>query len=86
MKKEENNHSKITIYLQLATTLFTILFAILYLVNRKFIILLEFSLGIDFIFMAINNRVFYKRKGLTLFYIVFAFITIIIGIVGVFNG
>ena len=54
---------------------------------KEFMIVVEIILGLALIVTGINNKLFYKRKYMTLIYILFGILSIILTIYGVIvNG
>ena len=54
--------------IQIVITVLTVILAILFIFNQKFMTLFEFSLGLNLLVMAFNNYKIYKRSKLTLIY------------------
>ncbi|MBE6157849.1 MAG: hypothetical protein E7160_03555 [Firmicutes bacterium] len=54
--------------IQIVITVLTVILAILFIFNQKYMTLFEFSLGLNLLVMAFNNYKIYKRSKLTLIY------------------
>ncbi len=81
--KELDNH--MFLGLQLLCTLVVVILLIIQFINNKYLAYLEFSLAVDFFLMAYNNKIYYKRKNFSLYYIacgIFVLILFIIKIIG----
>ncbi len=59
--------------------------SILAIFENSFTIPIEVLVGITLLLMAYNNIKLFKRKGLTIVYIIFGIISLIIGILGYFG-
>lgn len=80
MKKKEEKKSLLSLYLQFIMSFVVIIFIILYFVNKKYVLPLELSLGATLIIMGYNNKVFYKRKNVTILYIIIGVVLVVFSI------
>ena len=69
-----------------ATCVVGVLFlTILAIFEHSFTVPIEVLIGITLLIMAFNNFKDFKRKGLTLIYVVFGFICLLVGVLGYFG-
>ena len=69
-----------------ATCVVGVLFlTILAIFEHSFTVPIEVLIGITLLIMAFNNFKVFKRKGLTLIYVVFGFICLLVGVLGYFG-
>lgn len=81
MKKNINKISLIGIIVQFIITIACLIIGILCIfVNKKFFDVLQIVLATDLIVIGINNYTVYKKKNLTIMYLLFGIIMLIIGI------
>lgn len=59
--------------------------SILAIFEHSFTIPIEVLVGITLLIMAYNNKKLFKRQGLTMVYIIFGLISLIVGILGYFG-
>ena len=59
--------------------------SVLAIFEHSFTVPVEVLVGITLFIMAFNNYKLFKRKGMTVVYIVFGLISFIVGIVGIFK-
>ena len=82
----EKEESKVGLYLQGASTLLTIIFALSYFVNKQFLTYLQGSFVLTMFTMAYNNYKVYKRKFVTIFYISVGLVVLGILVFNVLGG
>ena len=64
--------------IQIVATILTVILAVLFIFNQKYMKLFEFSLGVNLLIMAFNNYKIYKRSKLTLVYAIVGIIILIL--------
>lgn len=72
---------KLTIYLQLVLSIITLVLFVMYLINNKYLSFLELALGLNLLVTGYNNEKVYKRRNLTILYIIFGIVMIVISII-----
>ncbi len=72
---------KLTIYLQLVLSIITLVLFVMYLINNKYLSFLELALGFNLLVTGYNNEKVYKRRNLTILYIIFGIVMIVISII-----
>ena len=86
MKKKNKIHefNILGAFLQALCTIIVLVFAIVSIMNHNIFPYFEIIMGIDLMIMAYNNKKIFQKEKLTLYYLIFGIIVLIIGIVGVF--
>ena len=72
---------KLTIYLQLVLSIIILVLFVMYLINNKYLSFLELALGLNLLVTGYNNEKVYKRRNLTILYIIFGIVMIVISII-----
>ena len=72
---------KLTIYLQLVLSIIILVLFVMYLINNKYLSFLELALGFNLLVTGYNNEKVYKRRNLTILYIIFGIVMIVISII-----
>lgn len=75
--KKENNKIKKILNIQLIFMLLIIVFIVLTFINPSLAKYREIALGLVLLFMAYSNHVVYKRRNMTILYIIFGLLLII---------
>ena len=87
MKKEKkspvNRFSILFVDLQMVLTLLVVVFFIIGFFNQKFLIATEICLGLDLFMMAYNNYLIYRRRNMTIIYIVIGVLALLSALLGV---
>ena len=86
MKKKNKIHefNILGAFLQALCTIIVLVLAIVSIMNHNIFPYFEIIMGIDLMIMAYNNKKIFQKEKLTLYYLIFGIIVLIIGIVGVF--
>ena len=86
MKKKNKIHefNILGAFLQALCTIIVLVFAIVSIMNHNIFPYFEIIMGIDLMIMAYNNKKIFQKEKLTLYYLIFGIIVLVIGIVGVF--
>ncbi len=72
------------VFLQGVFTLLLLIFAVISIINHSMFPYFEIFMGIDLMIMAYNNKKIFQKEKLTLYYLIFGIIVLIVGIIGVF--
>ena len=86
MKKKNKIHefNILGAFLQALCTIIVLVLAIVSIMNHNIFPYFEIIMGIDLMIMAYNNKKIFQKEKLTLYYLIFGIIVLIIGIVVVF--
>ena len=86
MKKKNKIHefNILGAFLQVLCTIIVLVLAIVSIMNHNIFPYFEIIMGIDLMIMAYNNKKIFQKEKLTLYYLIFGIIVLIIGIIGVF--
>jgi len=71
-------------FLQVLCTIIVLVLAIVSIMNHNIFPYFEIIMGIDLMIMAYNNKKIFQKEKLTLYYLIFGIIVLVIGIIGVF--
>jgi len=71
-------------FLQILCTIIILVLAIVSIMNHNIFPYFEIIMGIDLMIMAYNNKKIFQKEKLTLYYLIFGIIVLVIGIIGVF--
>jgi len=71
-------------FLQALCTIIVLVLAIVSIMNHNIFPYFEIIMGIDLMIMAYNNKKIFQKEKLTLYYLIFGIIVLVIGIIGVF--
>ena len=89
-KNTDNNISPINrfnivfVNIQIILTILVLVFLILSLVaDKKFFLGMEIFVGLDLLIMGLNNHLIYKRKNITIMYVLIGICVLIYAILGV---
>ena len=63
-------HLKVLIAIQFILTITVIIFGIVTIINPELLYIFELILGITLLIMGLNNYLIYKRKNLTILYLI----------------
>lgn len=85
-KKDDKKFANIFLISQLALFMFALIFLIISLFEPSFYYGVEIIVSLTLITMAINNKIIYKRKYMTIIYGLFGILLFVSGIIGVING
>ncbi len=86
MKKKNKIHefNILGAFLQALCTIIVLVLAIVSIMNHNIFPYFEIIMGIDLMIMAYNNKKIFQKEKLTLYYLIFGIIVLVIGIIGVF--
>ena len=86
MKKKNKIHefNILGAFLQALCTIIVFVLAIVSIMNHNIFPYFEIIMGIDLMIMAYNNKKIFQKEKLTLYYLIFGIIVLVIGIIGVF--
>ena len=86
MKKKNKIHefNILGAFLQAFCTIIVLVLAIISIMNHNIFSYFEIFMGLDLMIMAYNNNKIFHKEKLTLYYLIFGIIVLVIGIVGVF--
>ena len=86
MKKKNKIHefNILGAFLQVLCTIIVLVLAIVSIMNHNIFPYFEIIMGIDLMIMAYNNKKIFQKEKLTLYYLIFGIIVLVIGIIGVF--
>ena len=86
MKKKNKIHefNILGAFLQALCTIIVLVLAIFSIMNHNIFPYFEIIMGIDLMIMAYNNKKIFQKEKLTLYYLIFGIIVLVIGIIGVF--
>ena len=86
MKKKNKIHefNILGAFLQALCTIIVLVLAIVSIMNHSMFPYFEIFMGIDLMIMAYNNKKIFQKEKLTLYYLIFGIIVLIVGIIGVF--
>ena len=86
MKKKNKIHefNILGAFLQALCTIIVLVLAIVSIMNQNIFPYFEIFMGIDLMIMAYNNKKIFQKEKLTLYYLIFGIIVLIVGIIGVF--
>ena len=79
-KEKSINHLKILIALQFILTIGLIIFGIITIFNTDLLYIFEIFLGITLLVMGVNNFLIYKRRNLTILYLIIGLGSIILAV------
>ena len=89
-KNNDNNISPINrfnivfVNIQIILTILVLVFLILSLVaDKKYFLGMEIFVGLDLLIMGLNNHLIYKRKNITIMYVLIGICVLIYAILGV---
>ena len=89
-KNTDNNISPINrfnivfVNIQIILTILVLVFLILSLVvDKKYFLGMEIFIGLDLLIMGLNNHLIYKRKNITIMYVLIGICVLIYAILGV---
>ena len=89
-KNTDNNISPINrfnivfVNIQIILTILVLVFLILSLVaDKKYFLGMEIFVGLDLLIMGLNNHLIYKRKNITIMYVLIGICVLIYAILGV---
>lgn len=80
--EEANAYYHVSLLAQAVCVVGVLALSILAIFENSFSIPVEVLVGITLLIMAYNNKILFKRQGLTIVYIVFGIISLILGILG----
>ncbi|MBP3921152.1 MAG: hypothetical protein J6D28_06280 [Bacilli bacterium] len=83
--EEANAFYHVSLLAQAICVVGILFISILAIFENSFTVPIEVLVGITLLIMAYNNYTLYKRKGLTIVYIIFGLISLIIGLMGYFK-
>ncbi len=84
-KKIINDTNIIGVNIQIIVTVLALIFGILTIFNNSFSPWFRILVGLDLFVMAYNNHKIHHKKNLTIIYIVFAVLIILVGILSLFG-
>lgn len=83
--EEANSVYHVSLLAQMVCVIGILAISILAIFENSFTVPIEVLVGITLFIMAFNNAKMYKRKGLTIIYIIFGIISFVTGIFGYFG-
>lgn len=88
MVEKNDNKKLVNIFLisQLVLFMFALIFLIISIFESSFYYGVEIIVSLTLITTAINNKIIYKRKYMTIIYGLFGILLFVSGIIGVING
>ena len=79
-KNKINDFNIIGVNIQIIVTVIAVIFGIITIFKNSFSPFFKISVGVDLLIMAYNNHKIYHKKNLTIIYIVFAVLVIVLGV------
>lgn len=73
-EKKVKKFNNVGLLIQAVCALFTLVFGIISLIEKEFMVVFEILLCIQLVIIGINNQMIYKKKGMTVLYLLFAVI------------
>lgn len=80
IQEKSVNHLKILIAIQFILTIGLIIFGIITIFNTDLLYIFEIFLGITLLVMGVNNFLIYKRRNLTILYLIIGLGSIILAV------
>lgn len=85
-KMVEKNSTNVFLIAQLILSMFALIFLIISVFEPSFYYGVKMIISLTLITMAINNKIIYKRKYMTIIYGLLGIVLFVSGIIGVING